>query len=520
MLGFEQGVWDNVVDADAVADAEHEAPGQQPRRAAAAAATAHAASPAGSDAADGRGGDSIAAADGRGGDSIAAAASTGIASIDSVAAALENESADARVEGDAAEAAPPPPAQPKPQPSPPRQKIEAHTQQELQAEQHNEVPWVYISQGKEDELISAIKRGGVEHGLPGAHDNERGSHSRIAYERDHCGATVLHMALLYRNNGMAKRIVQEFPESVLDEFTSGTSHALTDNSYTGEVALHIAIVNRDVEMVSFLLDSSGGRCRAHMRARAHAHMRMGGRGCVAPCATSSPCLSPPAPPAPRPRYRKRMLQARARGRFFSPFGIPDSALWGTRWTDSEAVQSYGASQHHVYYGQSPLGFAVCTDQEDILQALLDREANLAARDDYGNNVLHLCVVHELPEMYDFLSPKLAQLRTSRRSSSTSPSPRSGAGAGAGAGVGAGAGASPRSHGQPRLRASASRALGRLQSAVHDTVGKTWKVSTRILGRRTAPFHLSLFLTASRMVLPQDLSTDPNCALLGSATRRT
>ena len=31
-----------------------------------------------------------------------------------------------------------------------------------------------------------------------------------------------------------------------------------------------------------------------------------------------------------------------------------------------------------------------------------------------------------------------------------------------------------------------------------------ELSTRILGRRTAPFHLSLFLTASRMVLPKIL----------------
>ena len=37
------------------------------------------------------------------------------------------------------------------------------------------------------------------------------------------------------------------------------------------------------------------------------------------------------------------------------------------------------------------------------------------------------------------------------------------------------------------------------------------VSTRILGQRTAPFHLFLFLTASRMVLPQDPSTDPTSA---------
>ena len=33
------------------------------------------------------------------------------------------------------------------------------------------------------------------------------------------------------------------------------------------------------------------------------------------------------------------------------------------------------------------------------------------------------------------------------------------------------------------------------------------VSTRILGRRTCFLHLSLLLTASRMVLPKDPSTD-------------
>ena len=33
------------------------------------------------------------------------------------------------------------------------------------------------------------------------------------------------------------------------------------------------------------------------------------------------------------------------------------------------------------------------------------------------------------------------------------------------------------------------------------------------------FHLSLFLSASRIVLPQDPSTDPDCALLGRRTWR-
>ena len=42
----------------------------------------------------------------------------------------------------------------------------------------------------------------------------------------------------------------------------------------------------------------------------------------------------------------------------------------------------------------------------------------------------------------------------------------------------------------------------------------WTVSIRILGRRRRLFHLSLFLTASRMVLPQDPSTDQDAIWSG------
>ena len=50
-----------------------------------------------------------------------------------------------------------------------------------------------------------------------------------------------------------------------------------------------------------------------------------------------------------------------------------------------------------------------------------------------------------------------------------------------------------------IHVASSRHGGGLHHGTSDMV----EVSTRILGRRTAPFHLSLFLTASRMVLTQD-----------------
>ena len=53
--------------------------------------------------------------------------------------------------------------------------------------------------------------------------------------------------------------------------------------------------------------------------------------------------------------------------------------------------------------------------------------------------------------------------------------------------------------------------GGTQSSYLGAMDPRVKVSTRILGRFTAPSHLFLFLTASCMVLPQDPSTDPTWA---------
>ena len=72
-----------------------------------------------------------------------------------------------------------------------------------------------------------------------------------------------------------------------------------------------------------------------------------------------------------------------------------------------------------YYGEYPLSFAVCTNQGQLVAELLKAaaaavEANdplqqcvaqldlLANVDTFGNNVLHLCAIYTLPDMYDYL----------------------------------------------------------------------------------------------------------------------
>ncbi|CAF3087395.1 unnamed protein product [Rotaria sp. Silwood2] len=52
-----------------------------------------------------------------------------------------------------------------------------------------------------------------------------------------------------------------------------------------------------------------------------------------------------------------------------------------------------------YYGETPLAFACCTNQWNIAEILLKYGASMDAVDSNGNNVLHLLVIHNLPDMY-------------------------------------------------------------------------------------------------------------------------
>jgi len=59
----------------------------------------------------------------------------------------------------------------------------------------------------------------------------------------------------------------------------------------------------------------------------------------------------------------------------------------------------------VYFGDHPIAFAVCLKspkKKEIIRILLANGAFLSVVDRYGNTLLHLCVHHEDPEMYNYI----------------------------------------------------------------------------------------------------------------------
>jgi len=145
------------------------------------------------------------------------------------------------------------------------------------------------------------------------------------------GEMPVHMCCIFGHTDLAKWIIQNYPEQAEAQYEGPEYH--------GENCLHIAIVNRNYELVHFL--------------------------------ATLPCWD-------------KLLTDSADGNFFSLDG------------------SLGGSSRHTpcYYGELPLLFAASTNQLHLLDYLLAHGADFTATDSNGNNILHLCVVHERKEIYD------------------------------------------------------------------------------------------------------------------------
>ena len=83
------------------------------------------------------------------------------------------------------------------------------------------------------------------------------------------------------------------------------------------------------------------------------------------------------------------LHARARGKFFLPVNVKR----GDIILDKSQYQGY------AYYGEYPLSFAASLGDHDIYDLLIESGCDPDKRDRYGNNLLHLCVIHEQANMF-------------------------------------------------------------------------------------------------------------------------
>ena len=118
-------------------------------------------------------------------------------------------------------------------------------------------------------------------------------------------------------------------------------------SYIGESALHIAIINSDLESVKLLVGQYGAE-----------------------------------------------LDRRATGRFFRPHDLKERKAITLTKSNYEG---------DAYYGEYPLAFAACIGNTEIYDYLIEESLRSTrpgqgkvdpnAIDSYGNTVIHMCIIH-------------------------------------------------------------------------------------------------------------------------------
>ncbi|GMF39697.1 unnamed protein product [Phytophthora fragariaefolia] len=161
--------------------------------------------------------------------------------------------------------------------------------------------------------------------------------------RDSVGAAPVHIAFLFGHHELGKRLVLRCRELATLTYTSGNPHE--PSPYEGENILHIAIIQRQTPLVQWLVQQV-----------------------------------------------PQLVRAETTGKFFGPTKT-------------------------CYFGGTPLLFALASNQIDMALHILDADQRLQQgpiREDevdalvsiftcdrYGNNVLHLAVIRDLPVVYDF-----------------------------------------------------------------------------------------------------------------------
>ena len=205
--------------------------------------------------------------------------------------------------------------------------------------------------------------------------NERSHHSDILNHfeehpthlnaRDDAGATPLHLVCLFRNTELAKQLIKKFPDA------AKALYVKTDrsNKYTGENCLHIAIVNKDIELINVLLDGESDR-------------------------------------------DEPLVDNEATGDFFLPKDFvekKDENSW------LQFMKNYFQCEYEImgnnlrnavtcYAGGFPLSFAVMMNNEEIVTLLVEKgNADISKKDKVnGNTAMHIALLYGLTDMFTLL----------------------------------------------------------------------------------------------------------------------
>uniref|UniRef100_A0A915JE52 Ion transport domain-containing protein n=1 Tax=Romanomermis culicivorax TaxID=13658 RepID=A0A915JE52_ROMCU len=151
------------------------------------------------------------------------------------------------------------------------------------------------------------------------------------------GETLLHLLVGKgdpKSTDVAKIIINEYPELSLDIYEG--------EEMQGNSLLHLAIVQNDYDLVTFLLEKGAD------------------------------------------------VQQRAIGAFFYPED--------QKGANPKKETNY---QGFAYYGEYPLAFAACFQNKDVYDKLIEYGANPNMQDSLGNTVLHMCVINNSIEMYSY-----------------------------------------------------------------------------------------------------------------------
>ena len=157
-------------------------------------------------------------------------------------------------------------------------------------------------------------------------------------KRGAIGETALHLLFL---NGSEKHI--NIAEALLEIYPDLAIDLYEGFEYYGESCLHFAIVQNNLKAVELLLDTE-----------------------------------------------QVDVHARARGKFFVPIDVKR----GDVKLRKHKFEGY------AYFGEFPLSFAASVGNDEIYDRLIKKGADPDKKDRYGNNVLHLTVIHNQPDMYE------------------------------------------------------------------------------------------------------------------------